>query len=75
MVLATVKNSAVNAVFPIWTIVELPNLSPKYLLEHQNVNIVKSKFKSEKSSKNKYKSTVVLKVKEKKRHENRHDIC
>ena len=25
-VLATVKNSAANAVFPIWTIVELPNL-------------------------------------------------
>ena len=25
-VLATVKHSAVNAVFPIWSIVELPNL-------------------------------------------------
>ena len=35
---------------------------PKYLIEFQNVEIVKSKFKSEKSKKNKHKSNVVLKV-------------
>ena len=39
---------------------------PKYLIEFQNVEIVKSKFKSEKSKKNKHKSNVVLKVNVKK---------
>ena len=39
---------------------------PKYLMEYQNVKIVKSKFKSEKSNKNKHKSNVVLKETEKK---------
>ena len=41
---------------------------PKYLTEYPNVKIVKSKFKSEKSQKNKHKSNVVLKGNEKKRH-------
>ena len=66
-VLATVKNSMVNAVFPIWPMVQLPNLFPKYLTEYQNVKIGKSKFKSEKSKKNKYKSNVVLKGNKKER--------
>ena len=44
-------------------------------MEYQNVKIVKSKFKSEKSNKNKHKSSVVLKENKKKRHENRDDIC
>ena len=60
-VLATVKNSAVNAVFPIWSMVELPNLFLKYLVEYHNLKIVKSKFKSEKRRRNKHKSNVVLK--------------
>ena len=59
--LATVKNSAVNTVFPIWPMVELPNLFPKYLLEYQNTEIVKSKFKSYKIKKHKHKNNVVLK--------------
>ena len=42
-VLATVKNSVVNTVFPIWQIVKLPNLFPKYLIECQNVKIIKLK--------------------------------
>ena len=46
---------------------------PKYLIEYQNVKIVQSKFKSEKSNKNQQKSNLVLKENEKKRHENRHD--
>ena len=41
---------------------------PKYLIEHQNVKIVKSKYKSEKCDKDKYKSNVVLKENKKKRH-------
>ena len=41
-------------VFPIWPIVELPNLFPKYVIEYQNVKIVNSKFKNEKSKKNKH---------------------
>ena len=65
-VLATVNNSAVNAVFPIWPMVELPNLFSKYLIEYQNVQIVKSKFKNEKSKKNKHKHNIVLKGKKKK---------
>ena len=51
----------VNAVFPIWQMSEVPNVFTKYLMEYQNVKIVKSKFKSEKSKKNKHKSNVVLK--------------
>ena len=47
---------------------------PKCLIEYQNVKIVKSKFKSEKSNKNKHESNVVLKE-NKNRHENRHDVC
>ena len=39
---------------------------PKYLIEYQNIKKVKSKFKSEKSDKNKHKSNVVLKENEKK---------
>ena len=39
----------------------------KYLIEYQTVKIVKSKFKCEKSNKNKHKSNVVLKETEKKR--------
>ena len=39
---------------------------PKYLIDHQNVKIVKSKF-SKKSNKNKHKSNLVLKESEKKR--------
>ena len=42
-VLAKVKNSVVNTVFPIWQIVKLPNLFPKYLIECQNVKIIKLK--------------------------------
>ena len=41
---------------------------PKYLMEYQNVKIVKSKFKSEKCDKNKHKRNVVLKENKKKRH-------
>ena len=33
---------------------------PKYLIEYRDVKIVKSKFRCEKSKKNKYKSNVVL---------------
>ena len=51
----------VNAVFPIWQMSEVPNVFIKYLIEYQDVKIVKSKFKSEKSKKNKHKSNVVLK--------------
>ena len=51
--LPTVKNSVVNTVFPIWPIVELPNLFPKYIIEYQNVKIVNSKFENEKIQKNK----------------------
>ena len=60
-VLATVKNSVVNIVFPVWSVIEFPNLFPKYLIEYKNVKIMKSKFKSEKSRRNKHKSNVVLK--------------
>ena len=74
-VLATVNNSAVNVVFPILPMVELPNLFPKYLAEYQNVQIVKSKFKNEKSRKNKHKNNIVLMGKKKERHQNRHDFC
>ena len=38
---------------------------PKYLIDHQNVKIVKSKF-SKKSNKNKHMSNLVLKESEKK---------
>ena len=48
-------------VFPIWSMLELPKLFPKYLVEYQNGKIVKSKFKSEKNKKNKHKINVVLK--------------
>ena len=69
-VLVTVKNSVVNTVFPIWPIVELPNLCfPNTLsikIEYQNVKIVKSEFKSEKSKKNKHKYNVLLKENKKK---------
>ena len=42
----------VNAVFPILPIVELPSLCfQKILREYQNVKLVKSKCKSEKSKK------------------------
>ena len=58
---STVNNSVVNTVFPIWSMTELPNLFPKCLLEYQNAEMVKSKFKSEKSKKNKHKNNVVLK--------------
>ena len=34
--LATAKNSAVNAVFPVWPIVELPNLFPIYVSQTLN---------------------------------------
>ena len=47
--------------------VKLPNLFPKHLIEYQNVKIVKSKLKSEKSKKNKRKSNVVLKGNKKER--------
>ena len=33
---------------------------PKYLMEYQNVKVVESKFKSEKSNKNKHKTNVDL---------------
>ena len=48
---------------------------PKYLIEYQNVKIGKSKFKSEKSNKNKLQHNLVLKEKQKKRHLNIHDVC
>ena len=64
--LATVKNSAASAFFPIWPILEPPNLFPKYLTEYQNVKIVKSEFKNEEIKRNKHKSNVVLKGNEKK---------
>ena len=66
-VLAAVKNSAVNAVFP-----KLANGGTsqfrflKYLIEYQNVKIVKSTFKNVKSQKNKHKSNVVIIVYKKK---------
>ena len=47
---------------------DFPNLAnsrtsqlPKYLTEYQNVKVVKSKLKIEKSYKNKHKSNVILK--------------
>ena len=40
---------------------------PKYLTEYQIVKIVRSKFKSEKSNKSKYKNNVVLKENKKKK--------
>ena len=40
----------------------------KYIMECQNAKIVKSKFESEKSNKNKHKSIVVLQATQKKRH-------
>ena len=65
-VLVTVKHSAVNAVFPLWPIVEFPNLC--FPNEYQNVEILKSKFKSEKSNKKKKKkSNVDLKENKKKK--------
>ena len=54
--------------------VNLPNnrtsqfMFPKCLIVYQNVKLVKSKFKSEKSNENKHKSNVVLKENEKNRH-------
>ena len=57
----TVKNFAVNAVFP------------KYLIDYQNVKIVKSEYTSEKSKKNKLKNKVVFKKWDKKAL-NRHDV-
>ena len=59
--LSTVKNTAVDTVFPIWPIVELPNLLPTRLIEYQNV-------KTEKTKKNKHKNNAVLKENETKRH-------
>ena len=41
---------------------------PKYLMEYQNVKIVKSKFKTEKINKSKHKGNAVLKEDKKKRH-------
>ena len=69
-VLATVKNSTINTVFPIWLIVELPNLFPKYLMEYQNVKVMKSKFKNEKSNKNKHKKQCSFKRKREKKSSN-----
>ena len=63
--LPTVKNSVVNTVFPIWPIVELPNLFPKYIIEYQNVKIVNSKFKNEKSKKNKHTNKDLKKTRKK----------
>ena len=63
--LATVKNSVVNMVFPIWPIVELPNLFPKYVIEYQNVKIVNLKFKNEKSKKNKHTNKDLKKTRKK----------
>ena len=63
--LPTVKNSVVNTVFPIWPIVELPNLFPKYVIEYQNVKIVNSKFKNEKSKKNKHTNKDLKKTRKK----------
>ena len=40
---------------------------PKYLIKYQNVEKMKLKFKSEKSTKNKHKSSVVSKENEKKK--------
>ena len=53
---------------------------PKYLTEYQNVKIVKSKFKSEKSNKNKHQCNLVLNEKKKKRERkkrnlNRRNVC
>ena len=64
------KTIAVNAVFQFWPRVELPNLFPKWLLEHQKLKIVKSNLKlqkqqKEKSSKNKHKSNIVSKKRKK----------
>ena len=59
LILATVKNSVVNTVFPIWPMAELPNLFPKYLIEYLNVK--NCNIKIEKSKKNKHKNNVVLK--------------
>ena len=66
-VLATVKNPAVNAVFPIRPMVKLPNLFFTNTHIVPNVKIVKSELKSEKSNKNKHKYNLVLKE-NKKRH-------
>ena len=63
MVLSEIKNSAINAVFPISQF-----MFPKYLIEFQKVKVVKSKFKSEKSNKHKHKSKVVLNKTKEKRH-------
>ena len=52
-------------VFPIWPIVELPNLFPKYVIEYQNVKIVNSKFKNEKSKKNKHTNKDLKKTRKK----------
>ena len=41
---------------------------PKYLIEYQNVKIVKSKVKSKKSNKSKHERNIVLKESRKKRH-------
>ena len=38
-VLATVKNYVVNTVLQIWSIIELPNLFPKYLIQYQKIKI------------------------------------
>ena len=43
MMLTTVKNYVVHMVFPIYPVLELPYLFPKYLIEYQNVKKVKSK--------------------------------
>ena len=45
--LATSKNLAGNIVFLNWSVVKLPNLgfTNKYLIEYQNVKIVKSDLK------------------------------
>ena len=56
--------------FSIWLIVELPNLFPKYLMEYQNVKVMKSKFKNEKSNKNKHKKQCSFKRKREKKSSN-----
>ena len=71
--LATVKNSAVNTVFPIYVSKTSQFMFPNYLMDYQNVKIVKTKFKSEKSNKVKHKIIVVLT--KKKRHYNIYDVC
>ena len=61
-VLATVKNSVVNKVFPIWLTIELPNLYFPNTSKCRN-----SEIKSEKSNKNKHKSNINLKQNKKKK--------